>query len=139
MVFEFQVITLDIEGHKPSLDSLNVTLQTGRRESGVQRSMDKMQKINRVFGDFEFKLNKRKDDIVTVYQKIVATFEQWLITVIKKLDSGELLTTDILVFEDNLTVTSTLALLIIHLEAQAEYCTALVIHVSGLFSFNWIS
>eukprot|EP00794_Sanderia_malayensis_P004519 gene4519-5115_t len=100
---EVKLITLDIEGHKPSVNSLNVSLDEKRRESGVQRYLDKMQKINKHFGELELKATKRKDDIVAVYHKIVITFEQWLVTVIKKLDSGELISTDILEFEENLT------------------------------------
>ena len=98
------MITLDIEGRKPSVDSLNVTLDQRRRESAVQKYLEKMQKVNRFFGELEFKAIKRKDDIVTVYQKIVVKFEEWLIDIKKRLDSGELLTTDILMFEENLTV-----------------------------------
>lgn len=101
-----QVITLDIEGRKASIDSLNETVEQRRRDSSVQKYHDKLAKINRAFAEVQFKAGRRKDDIVAVYQKIVVQFEEWLVKIRKRLDSGELLTTDILQFEENLTVSN---------------------------------
>ena len=63
-----------------------------------------MHKINRTFAELEFKSGRRKDEIVSVYQKIVTQFEEWLVRVKKRLSSGEVLSTDILQFEEQLTV-----------------------------------
>lgn len=63
-----------------------------------------MHKINRTFAELEFKSGRRKDEIVSIYQKIITQFEEWLIMVKKRLDSGEILSTDILQFENHLTV-----------------------------------
>ena len=104
--FIHQVITLDIEGRKASIDSLNETVEERRRDSSVQKYHDKLAKINRAFAEVQFKAGRRKDDIVTVYQKIVVQFEEWLVKIRKRLDSGELLSTDILQFEENLTVSN---------------------------------
>ena len=100
------MITLDIEGRKASIDSLNETVEERRRDSSVQKYHDKLAKINRAFAEVQFKAGRRKDDIVTVYQKIVVQFEEWLVKIRKRLDSGELLSTDILQFEENLTVSN---------------------------------
>ena len=97
-------MSLDIEGRKASQDALNETYNLKRRDGQAQKYHERMQKINRAFSELQFKTGRRKDDIVSVYQKIVVQFEEWLIKVKKRLDSGEVLTTDIILFEEQLTV-----------------------------------
>ena len=107
-----QTITLDIEGRKASQDTLNQTFELKRRDGSGQKYSDKMHKINRTFAELEYKAGRRREEIVSVYQKIVTQFEEWLVRVKKRLDSGEILTTDILQFEDHLTVSKTQILLL---------------------------
>ncbi|XP_065062306.1 titin-like isoform X4 [Rhopilema esculentum] len=100
---EIKTMSLDIEGRKASQDALNETYNLKRRDGQAQKYHERMQKINRAFSELQFKTGRRKDDIVSVYQKIVVQFEEWLIKVKKRLDSGEVLTTDIILFEEQLT------------------------------------
>ena len=43
-------------------------------------------------------------EITTVFVKILKKFHVWIVTRLRKLESGELLTSDLLVFEENLSV-----------------------------------
>ena len=70
----------------------------------MQRYVDKMQQITRGLQEISQKADKRKEEVVIVYKRIVVEFEEWLVKVLQRLESGEVLTTDILVFEESLTV-----------------------------------
>ena len=43
-------------------------------------------------------------EITAVFVKTLRTFDSWIVTRLNKLEGGELLTSDLLVFEENLTV-----------------------------------
>ena len=43
-------------------------------------------------------------EITTVFVKTLRAFDSWIVTRLNKLEGGELLTSDLLVFEENLTV-----------------------------------
>ena len=57
-----------------------------------------------MFVDLQSKAEKRRIECIMAYRKYVGNFEEWLLTILQPLQSGKLLTTDILVFDENLTV-----------------------------------
>ena len=64
----------------------------------------KMKQVNKLWDEVCHKLDGRKEEMKSVFIMIAKDFERWELAMIKRLDSGEFLTTDILVFEEKLQV-----------------------------------
>ena len=64
----------------------------------------KMKQVNKLWDEVCKKLDARKEEMKSVFIMIAKDFERWELAMIKRLDSGEFLTTDILVFEEKLQV-----------------------------------
>ena len=63
-----------------------------------------MNTVKELFQQLKFKIDSRRDQCVVAYRKFTTSFEDWLSIVLQRLTSGDLLTTDILQFEEHLTV-----------------------------------
>ena len=63
-----------------------------------------MKKLNKLWEEISQKAHVRKEEMKSVFIMIAKDFERWELGMIKKLDSGELVTTDLLVFEERLQV-----------------------------------
>ena len=64
----------------------------------------KLKQVNNLWDDICKKSHKRKEDMKTVYNKITTEFEIWINTTTHVLETRQIITTDLLVFEDKLQV-----------------------------------
>lgn len=64
----------------------------------------KVKQMNKLWEGVCKKLESRKEEMKSVFIMIAKDFERWEVGMIKRLDSGDFLTTDILVFEEKLQV-----------------------------------
>lgn len=60
--------------------------------------------MNKLWVEVMERSDKRKEELKSVFIMIAKDFERWELGMIKRLDSGELVTSDILVFEEKLQV-----------------------------------
>lgn len=66
----------------------------------------KVKQLNKLWNDVLERSDTRKEELKSVFIMIAKDFERWELGMIKKLDSGELVTSDILVFEERLQVSA---------------------------------
>lgn len=60
--------------------------------------------MNKLWEDVHGKAERRREEMKSVFVMIAKDFERWELSMIKRLDDGELVTSDILVFEEKLQV-----------------------------------
>ncbi|XP_065668233.1 dystonin isoform X8 [Hydra vulgaris] len=101
-VREIKVTLIELEGRQPSLLTLLQTFEKGKTDKSIIKHMDRINSIRKTFEELQKDAFNRKEECVASYLKYVSEFEIWLERVLKRLISCELLTTDILVFEENL-------------------------------------
>ena len=66
----------------------------------------KLKQLNKLWTEVMQRSDTRKEELKSVFIMIAKDFERWELAMIKRLDSGELVTSDILVFEEKLQVSS---------------------------------
>lgn len=93
-----------MEGRHSSLTSLSQIMEKRKKDSSVSKQLQKFNKIKAIFSDVQNRAGKRKTDCITAFQKYVSNFEMWLQGTLRRLQSGEIVTTDILQFEEDLMV-----------------------------------
>lgn len=98
------MITLEFEGRQPSVESLAKNIEQRKKESSLKKQTERLNSVQRIFIELQTKTEKRRGECVNAYKSYVETFNRWLSTVLNDLQSAKLLSTDILVFEENLTV-----------------------------------
>ena len=64
----------------------------------------KLKQLNKLWVEVLERSDNRKEELKSVFIMIARDFERWELGMIKRLDSGELVTSDILVFEEKLQV-----------------------------------
>lgn len=64
----------------------------------------KFKQMNKLWEDVHGKAERRREEMKSVFVMIAKDFERWELSMIKRLDDGELVTSDILVFEEKLQV-----------------------------------
>ena len=64
----------------------------------------KLKQMNKLWVEVMERAGTRKEELKSVFIMIAKDFERWELGMIKRLDSGELVTSDILVFEEKLRV-----------------------------------
>ena len=64
----------------------------------------KFKQLNKLWEEVSGKADKRRGEMKSVFVMIAKDFERWEQMMLKRLDSGELVTSDILVFEEKLQV-----------------------------------
>lgn len=95
---------MELDGRRPSLSSLSSSFEQSKKDSSTQKQLERLNAVQKLFHELQIKSEKRKDECVSAYKKFVVNFEDWQTKVLNRLQSGELLTTDILVFEEHLMV-----------------------------------
>ena len=98
------MITLELEGRQPSVESLATNLEQRKKDSSFQKQFERLTLVKDMFLQLQSRTGTRKDECLAAYKNYVDNFEKWLSNILNNLQSGNLLSTDILVFEENLTV-----------------------------------
>ena len=93
-----------MEGRQPSLLTLFQSFERGKTDKAVIKQLERINSIRHTFEELQRDASNRKEECVASYLKYVNEFEMWLERILNRLESCELLTTDILVFEENLMV-----------------------------------
>lgn len=70
--------------------------------------MERLKRIQSIFGDLQSRTEQRKIECTVSFKRYLGNFEQWVDRTLQTLQSGEIVTTDILQFEDNLRVSVTI-------------------------------
>lgn len=83
-----------------SVEALNEMFQIQKKK----QKESKFKQLNKLWEEVNGKADLRREEMKSVFVMIAKDFERWEQTMIKRLDSGELLTSDILVFEEKLHV-----------------------------------
>ena len=82
------------------MDTLNEIFRLQKKK----HKESNMKKLNKLWEEVSQKANERKEEMKSVFIMIAKDFERWELGMIRKLDSGELVTTDLLVFEEKMQV-----------------------------------
>lgn len=83
-----------------TVEALNEMFQVQKKK----QKESKLKQLNKLWVDVVERSDARKEELKSVFIMIAKDFERWELGMIKRLDSGELVTSDILVFEDKLQV-----------------------------------
>ena len=86
------------------MESLSKIYEQRRKDSSVIKQMERLNQIKAIFNDLQNRTDQRKIECTLAFKKFVSNFEQWIEVTLQTLQSGELVTTDILQFEGNLMV-----------------------------------
>lgn len=93
-----------MDGRQPSVKALSRSLE---QQGGTNsKQLQQLRELQTIFQQLRSKVNQRKDECVQAYIKHAASFQDWILLILNRLVSGKILTTDILVFEESLTVSS---------------------------------
>uniref|UniRef100_A0A7M5WLK9 KASH domain-containing protein n=1 Tax=Clytia hemisphaerica TaxID=252671 RepID=A0A7M5WLK9_9CNID len=101
-VREIKIILLELEGRNSSLDSLSKIYEQRKKDSSVVKQIERLKKIQVIFTDLHSRTDQRKIECTISFKRYLSNFEEWADRTLQVLQSGELVTTDILQFEDNL-------------------------------------
>ena len=82
------------------MDTLNEIFRLQKKK----HKESNMKKLNKLWEEVSQKANERKEEMKSVFIMIAKDFERWELGMIRKLESGELVTTDLLVFEEKMQV-----------------------------------
>ena len=102
ITFYFQAVQNDVNRHGTSVEALNEMFHTQKKK----QKESKIKQLNKLWSDVLEKSDTRKEELKSVFIMIGKDFERWELGMIKRLDSGELVTSDILVFEERLQVSA---------------------------------
>lgn len=83
-----------------TVEALNEMFQAQKKK----QKESKLKQLNKLWTDVVERSDARKEELKSVFIMIAKDFERWELGMIKRLDSGELVTSDILVFEEKLQV-----------------------------------
>ena len=64
----------------------------------------KLDQINNTWRDVLTLSSGVYGEMIVVFIKCLKSFDEWIITLLERLETGEIFTTDLLAFEENLTV-----------------------------------
>ena len=95
-----QIIQNDVNRHRSHVESINEL----HRRKKVKGKDIKIDQINNTWREVMTLLTTINTEITTVFVKTLKKFDVWIVTRLRILESGELLTSDLLVFEENLSV-----------------------------------
>jgi hypothetical protein len=96
----WQIIQNDINRHRSSVEAINEL----HRKKKVKAKDIKLDQMNNTWREVMTLSTTMYTEITTVFVKTLKKFDVWIVTRLKRLESGELLTSDLLVFEENLSV-----------------------------------
>ena len=100
----FQVLQVEVNRHGTSVEALNEMFHLQKKK----QKESKLKQMNKLWVEVLERSDKRKEELKSVFIMIAKDFERWELGMIKRLDSGELVTSDILVFEEKLQVSGIL-------------------------------
>ena len=86
------------------MDSLSKIYEQRKKDSSVVKQMERLKRIQTIFVDLHSRTEQRKIECTISFKKYLSNFEQWVDRTLQTLQSGEIVTTDILQFEENLRV-----------------------------------
>jgi hypothetical protein len=88
------------------MDSLSKIYEQRKqqKDSSVLKQIERLQRIQGLFTDLQNRTDQRKIDCTIAFKRYFTNFENSIDIILQKLQSGELITTDILQFENNLSV-----------------------------------
>ena len=89
--------------HGTSVEALNEMFHSQKKK----QKESKLKQLNKLWVEVMERSDKRKEELKSVFIMIAKDFERWELGMIRRLDSGELVTSDILVFEEKLQVSCT--------------------------------
>lgn len=98
--FLFQILQVEVNRQGTSVEALNEMFHLQKKK----QKESKLKQLNKLWIDVMERSDKRKEELKSVFIMIARDFERWEVGMIKRLDSGELVTSDILVFEEKLQV-----------------------------------
>jgi len=100
------MIVIELEGRHSSMDSLSKIYEQRKqqKDSSVLKQIERLQRIQGLFTDLQNRTDQRKIDCTIAFKRYFTNFENSIDIILQKLQSGELITTDILQFENNLSV-----------------------------------
>lgn len=101
--FCFQILQVEVNRHGTSVEALNEMFHSQKKK----QKESKLKQLNKLWVEVVERSDKRKEELKSVFIMIAKDFERWELGMIKRLDSGELVTSDILVFEEKLQVIGT--------------------------------
>ena len=96
----FQILQVEVNRHGTSVEALNEMFHSQKKK----HKESKLKQLNKLWVEVTQRSDKRKEELKSVFIMIAKDFERWELGMIKRLDSGELVTSDILVFEEKLQV-----------------------------------
>jgi len=91
---------VEVNRHGTSVEALNEMFHSQKKK----HKESKLKQLNKLWAEVMERSDKRKEELKSVFIMIAKDFERWELGMIKRLDSGELVTSDILVFEEKLQV-----------------------------------
>lgn len=91
---------MEVNRHGTSVEALNEMFHSQKKK----HKESKLKQLNKLWAEVMERSDKRKEELKSVFIMIAKDFERWELGIIKRLDSGELVTSDILVFEEKLQV-----------------------------------
>ena len=100
--FYFQVVQIEVNRHGTSVEALNEMFHLQKKK----QKESKVKQLNKLWSEVTQRSETRKEELKSVFIMIAKDFERWELGMLKRLDSGELVTSDILVFEERIQVSA---------------------------------
>lgn len=91
---------MEVNRNGTSVEALNEMFNSQKKK----QKESKLKQLNKLWVEVLERSDNRKEELKSVFIMIAKDFERWELGMIKRLDAGELVTSDILVFEEKLQV-----------------------------------
>ena len=98
-----QNVTADIRTYGEYITHLNVKIQQAPADK-AQAYLGTIEKIILEYDELLHHSEVQKKQLVLVFEEVIVEFEEWVGEIVKRLESGEIVTTDIEAFQLELTV-----------------------------------
>lgn len=95
-----QILQVEVNRNGTSVEALNEMFNSQKKK----QKESKLKQLNKLWVEVLERSDNRKEELKSVFIMIAKDFERWELGMIKRLDAGELVTSDILVFEEKLQV-----------------------------------
>lgn len=91
---------MEVNRNGTSVEALNEMFNSQKKK----QKESKLKQLNKLWVEVLERSDNRKEELKSVFIMIAKDFERWELGMIRRLDAGELVTSDILVFEEKLQV-----------------------------------
>lgn len=95
-----QILQVEVNRNGTSVEALNEMFNSQKKK----QKESKLKQLNKLWVEVLERSDNRKEELKSVFIMIAKDFERWELGMIKRLDAGELVTSDVLVFEEKLQV-----------------------------------